>query len=167
MVVSACAKQKPALEEGAFQQLLAAAYVVQEHNDSLRGSSSRLENPRVLSAIAEIQSAVRDGALDVSAAASLVAERLLKLLGASGISISLVSDGYLNCVAESGTPAPVAGSSIASHSLVATERLKSGEIFDSADAHTDIRLGADLCRELDVASLVAAPIRSPICSTAG
>jgi hypothetical protein len=156
-VVSAGPKQKPALEEGAFQQLLAAAYVVQEHNDSLRGSSL-LETPQVLSAIAEIQSAVRDGALDAGATARLVAERLLKLLGASGISISLVSDGYLDCVAESGTPAAVPGSSIASHSLVATERLKSGEIFDSADAHTDIRLGADLCRELDVASLVAAPI---------
>jgi hypothetical protein len=131
---------------------------VQEHNDSQRGSSSRLENPQVLSAVAKIQSAVRDGGLNVSDAARLVAERLLKLLGAGGISISLVSNGYLDCVAESGTPATVPGSSIASHSLVATERLKSGEIFDSADAHTDIRLAAEMCRELDVASLVAAPI---------
>ena len=158
MLVSASAKQKPALDEGSFQQLLAAAYVVQEHNDSLRGSSSRLESPQVVSLVAEMQSAVRDGGLDVSAAAKLVAERLLKLLGASGISISLISNGYLDCVAESGTPATVPGSSIASHSLVATERLKSGEIFDSVDAHTDIRLDEDMCRKLDVVSLVAAPI---------
>ena len=157
-LVSACATQKPALDERSFQQLLAAAYVVQEHNDSLRGSSPGLESPQVLSSIAEIQSAVRDRGLDVSAAARLVAERLLKLLGAGGISISLISNGYLDCVAESGTPATVPGSSIASHSLVATERLKSGEIFDSVDAHTDIRLDKDMCRELDVVSLVAAPI---------
>jgi hypothetical protein len=157
-LVSASVKQKPALDEESFQQLLAAAYVVQEHNDSLRGSNSRLESPQVLSSIAEIQSAVREGGLDVGAAARLVAERLLKVLGAGGISISLISNGYLDCVAESGSPAIVPGSSIASHSLVATERLKSGEIFDSPDAHTDIRLDEDMCRELDVASLVAAPI---------
>jgi hypothetical protein len=156
--VSACAKQKPALDEGSFQQLLAAAYVVQEHNDSLRSGGSRLESPQVVFSIAEIQSAMRDGGLDVSAAARLVAQSLLKLLGAGGISISLVTNGYLDCVAESGRPATVPGSSIASHSLVATERLKSGLVFDSADAHTDIRLDQDMCRQLDVASLVAAPI---------
>lgn len=157
-LVSACAKQKPALDEGSFQELLAAAYVVQEHNNSLRAGSSRLESPQVLSCIAEIQSAARDRDLDVTATASLVAESLLKLLGACGISISLISNGYLDCVAESGTPATVPGSSIASHSLVATERLKTGEVFDSPDAHTDIRLNEDMCRTLNVASLVATPI---------
>jgi hypothetical protein len=141
-----------------FQRLLAAAYVVQAHNDTLRANNPRLDTSHVFAEIAEIQSAVRAGRLDLAAAAKLITGRLLTIVQAAGVSLSLITNGYLDCVAESGIPATIPGSSVASHSLVATERLKVGKIFDSADAQTDIRLDASLCARLGVGSLVAAPV---------
>jgi hypothetical protein len=156
--VSISAKQKPALDESSFQQLLAAAYVVQRHNDSLRADDPELDTAQVLAEIAEMQSLVLAGQLDLIASAKLITDRLLKLVAAAGVSISVVSDGYLDCVAESGMPARVPGSSVASHSLIATERLKAGETFASDDAQADIRLDRALCARIGVGSLVAAPL---------
>jgi len=141
-----------------FQRLLAAAYVVQAHNDTLRANNPRLDTSHVFAEIAEIQSAVRAGRLDLAAAAKLITGRLLTIVQAAGVSLSLITNGYLDCVAESGIPATIPGSSVASHSLVATERLKVGKIFDTADAQTDIRLDASLCTRLAVGSLIAAPV---------
>jgi len=137
-------KAKPVLDENGFQELLAAAYVLQQHNDSVRAKDPAVNTSAVLSEIAEIQSLVRDGGLDIAQAAKLIAERLRKITSASGVSISLVTDGYLDCVAESGVPAAIPGSSFASHASVATEKLRSGEIFESASAFEDIRLSVDI-----------------------
>ena len=151
-------KRKPALDESAFQQLLAAAYVLQQHNDSLRAKDPRLETVWVLSRVAETQSLVRAGGLQLSAATRLIADRLRTMTDAAGVSISLTSHGYLDCTAESGAVAKVPGSSIASHSLVATERLRNGQVFQSAEAENDIRLDTATCRELGIRALVAVPI---------
>jgi len=154
---STAAKHSPALDENSFQQLLAAAYVVQQHTeDPQRGPESGTS--QVLSAIAEIQSLIRNGSLSIPAAARLIAERLLALTRASGISISLITEGYLDCVAEAGVPAKVPGSCVSSHSLVATERLKAGSIFESDNSQTDMRLDVAVCRKVGVGSLIAAPV---------
>ena len=151
-------KTVPAVDESSFQRLLAAAYVVQQHNDGLRARQARLETSQVLSQIAEIESLARTCSLEVGGVCALAADRLRKMTDAAGVSIGLVSDGYLDCVAESGVPAKIPGSSIASHSIVATERLKSGELFESDNAENDIRLDVSLCRELKTDSLIAAPV---------
>ena len=51
---STSASAVPALDEGLFQRLLEAAYVVQQHNDTLRARETRLETSQVLAQIAEI-----------------------------------------------------------------------------------------------------------------
>jgi hypothetical protein len=147
-----------ALDENIFQQLLAAAYVVQEHTATLHAPARPAQPAEKLAQVAVIHTALRSGALNVSASAKVVADGLLPLTGASGVSVSLISNGFLDCVAESGLPARIPGSSIASHSLVATERLKAGNIFETADALTDIRLDIELCKALNVKSLLAAPV---------
>jgi hypothetical protein len=152
------AKLKPALDEGSFQRLLAAAYVVQQHNETAGNEESPIGTSRVLSIIAEIQSRIRTQSLNLTDSAGLIAERLLSLTGASGVSISLVDNGYLDCVAEAGAPAQVPGSSVSSHSVAATEHLKSGQIFESEDCHTDVRLDGQLCRTVGAGSLAAAPV---------
>src|SRR6185437_3112792 len=149
-------KPKPALDESSFQQLLAAAYTVQRHNESLPNSPSRTS--QVLGAIAEIQSEIRTRRLNVAEGAALVAQSILTLTSAYGVSISLVDNGFLDCVAEAGVPAKIPGSSLSSHSLVATETLKSGQIFESESSQTDLRLDLELCRNTGVGSLVAAPV---------
>ncbi len=158
MSSSTGAKQEPALDETSFQQLLAAAYVVQQHSEEQPSKDSDSGTSHVLSVMAEIQSLIRTGNLNTAAAASLIANRLLTLSRASGVSISLITDGYLDCVAEVGLPAKVPGSCVSSHSLVATERLKYGSVFESDNSQTDMRLDIQLCRNVGVGSLVAAPV---------
>lgn len=158
------AKQKPALDEGSFQQLLAAAYVVQQHNEASRKNDERPKEElptatsRVLAMIAEIQSLIRTQSLNIADSTALIADRVLGLTRASGVSISLVDNGYLDCVAEAGVPAKIPGSSISSHSSVATDQLRSGHMFESAEAQTDSRLDSELCRDVQVGSLVTAPV---------
>ena len=152
-------KGPPALDEAGFQQLLKAAYVLQQHNDSLRAKNPRLDTAWVFSRIAETQSMLRAGQLDFTAAARLIAERLQTMTDSAGVTISLVAEGYLYGVAESGVAAKVPGSSLASHSLVATERLKTGRVFQSADAQHDIRLDIPACHQLGVLALLAVPVQ--------
>jgi hypothetical protein len=153
------AKRKPALDEASFEQVLAAAYVLQQHNDSLRAQDPRLDSGWVLTQVAETQSLLRAGGLDLRAAAKLIADRLRTMTDSAGVSISLTSDGFLKCVAESGGVAKVSGNSIASQSLVATERLRNGRVFQSADAQKDIRLDLTVCREANVRALLAVPVQ--------
>lgn len=151
-------KGPPALDEAGFQQLLKAAYVLQQHNDSLRAKNPRLDAGWVFSRIAETQSMLRAGQLDFASAARLIAERLQTMTDSAGVSISLVAEGYLYGIAECGAAVKVPGSSLASHSLVATERLKTGRVFQSADAQHDIRLDIPACRRLGVLALLAVPV---------
>jgi hypothetical protein len=159
MPLDARVKHKPAVDEAGFQQVLAAAYVLQQHNDGLRAKDPRLDTGWILTQVAETQSLLRSGGLDPEAAAQLVADRLRTMTDSAGVSISLTSEGYLHRIAESGAAAKVPGSSIASHSLVATERLKNGRPFQSPDAQRDIRLDIPGCRELGVRALLAVPVQ--------
>jgi hypothetical protein len=153
------AKTKPVLDEGGFQQLLAAAYVLQQHNDSLRAKDPRLDAAWIFSQIAETETLVRHGNLDFSQAAALVGERLCKMTGAVSVSVCLLKDGNVECVAENGVAARDPGGSIAAGSIAATERLKNGRQFQSLDAQADSRLNSQMCGELGVRSLLAVPIQ--------
>ncbi len=152
-------RSKPLLDEAGFQQLLAAAYVLQQHNDTVRAKDPRLDTAWIFSEIAQAQLQVREPGIDFSAAMVLVADRLRKVTDTSGVSICLLSNDTLSCAAESGIAAAVRGGSIASNSLVANERLRNGREFHSSDAQRDTRLDITTCRELTIGSLLAVPIQ--------
>jgi len=153
------AKAKPVLDRNGFQQLLAAAYVLQQHNESLRTKDPRLDAAWIFSEIAETQSLVQAGEMDLASAARLITDRLRTITDAGGVSVSLLKDGYLECLAESGIPAGVPGGSISSNSPVATERLRNGRQFQSSEAQSDVRLDTAHCRELGIGSVLAVPIQ--------
>ncbi len=153
------AKSKPILDEGGFQQLLAAAYVLQQHNDSLRAKDPRLDAAWIFAQITETETLVRHGNFDFPQAAKLVGERLCKMTGAVSVSVCLLDDDSAECVAETGVSAKKHGRSIAASSIAATERLKNGRQFQSLDAQADSRIDSELCRELGVRSLLAVPIQ--------
>lgn len=153
------ARSRPILDETGFQQLLAAAYVLQQHNDSLRAKDPRLDTAWIFSQIAETESLVREGRREVLSAASLIADRLCKMCDAASVGICLMKDGGLECIANAGAPANIPGGSIASQSPAAAERLKNGRQFQSLDAQVDVRLDSELCRGLGIRSLLAIPIQ--------
>jgi GAF domain len=151
--------QNPILDENSFQQLLAAAYTLQEHNEVLRARNARYDQARISSKIASARSQILADGKDLASAVVLIADCLRSLTGADGASVCLVNDGYLSCAACSGTAAKVPGGAVASNSLVATERLRNGRAFQSANARSDIRLEPSLCLELQIGSLLAVPIQ--------
>src|SRR3954453_2573726 len=163
------------LDQDSFQQLLGAAYTLQENKDVLRAGSSENDSASVLSEIAALRSQILThpnvakpqvvNSKDAEAkpktaaeAAALVADCLRRLTKADGTSVCLIVDGYLRPTACSGIIAKVSGGSVASNSLVATERLRNGRPFQSANACSDIRLGPSLCVQLQIGSLLAFPI---------
>ena len=154
------AKQKLALDENSFQQLLAAAYTLQKHNDAVRARNARHDPVRVSSEIVSTRSQVLANGQDLASAALLIADCLRRLTTADGASICLVDDGYLSCAACSGTAAKVPGGSMASNSLVATELLRNGHAFQSSNARSDIRLEPALSHAAEIGSLVTVPIVS-------
>jgi hypothetical protein len=172
---SPSAARKLALDEDSFQHLLEAAYTLQENKDVLRAGSSENDSASVFSEIAALRLQILAhpnlakphvvNSEDAEAkpktageAAALVADCLRRLTKADGTSVCLIVDGYLRPAACSGTAAKVLGGSVASNSLVATERLRNGRAFQSANACSDIRLGPTLCVELQIGSLLAFPI---------
>ena len=175
MTFSPSGARKLALDEDSFQQLLAAAYTLQENKDVLRTGRSDHDSASVLSEIAALRvqilahsDAVESDAVNpkdakakhntAAQAAALVAGCLRRLTKADGASVCLIVDGYLRPTACSGTAAKVSGGSVASNSLVATERLRNGRAFQSANACSDIRLGPTICIELQIGSLLAFPV---------
>ena len=153
------AKQNPILDENSFQQLLAAAYILQEHNEALRAKKARHDPARISSEIASTRSQILADSPDFASAAVLIADCLRKLTGAAGASICMVNGGYLSCVACSGTTAKVPGGSMASNSLVATELLRNGLPFQSSNARSDIRLEPALSLAAEIGSLVTVPVQ--------
>ena len=176
MTFPASGNRKLILDEPSFQKLLAAAYALQQSKDVLEAGSSEHDSALVFSEIAALRSQIlaHVNSAELKAvdpedpqstpnpaadAAALVADCLKRLTKADGASVCLIIDGYLRPTACSGTIAKVSGGSVASNSLVATERLRNGRSFQSANACSDIRLGPSLCVDLHIGSLLACPIQ--------
>ena len=153
------AKPNPVLDENGFQQLLAAAYVLQQHNDSLHAKDPRLDAAWIFSQISEIETRVRQAGSSLADAAKLVGERLCSMTGAVSASVCLLHDGLAECVSEAGIGAQIVGRSLAAATPAALERLNNGRQFQSLDAQSDSRLDAATCRQLGVRSLLAVPIQ--------
>lgn len=108
---------KPVLDEDAFQQLLAAAYVIQQQTDELqmaeqlaRASSGATANSEgALAIIAETQERLRSQTCDISLAAKLVVEGLQRITSAQGVAIALERGGMLEYVSAAGSTSNMAG----------------------------------------------------------
>jgi putative methionine-R-sulfoxide reductase with GAF domain len=157
--------RKPLLDESAFQQLLSAAYVLQEYNDRVRaqelGEKPAAAAPpsdysQTLAQIVETQNLIQARHLDMPSVLSLIAERSQKFTGASAASVSMLIGDQLVCKAAAGRAEKNAVMA-ASASLSAT-CLKTGQLLQCTDTASDSRVPADACREQQVLSLIAVPV---------
>ncbi len=150
---------KPVLGEDAFQQLLSAAFVLQEHNNRLRTGDDPPEGyAKILSEIADTQDLIQARRLDMGSATALIAERLRKITNASGAAVSLLQKGELQYCAGSGTAAEEVGERARVDLSLGAECVRTGRSLQSADAEKDSRLRQDLCRKKKVRALLAVPV---------
>jgi len=102
----------PALDEDMFQQLLEAAFILQDHNDRERKSRPALSAAETLTEIAATQQTLHAQAHDVAGTARLIASQLQKIANASGVAIAVLENDDLDYVAAVGNAATLTGMKI-------------------------------------------------------
>jgi len=151
-------QRKPLLDEASFQQLLSAAYVLQEHNDRLRAKEVHSDFAKNLSAIVETQKLIQTLQLDLEAAAKLVAERVQKITDASGAAIGMIEKGQLVYRAATGSASVDQGTQVAPDSSLSSDCLSKGNAVNYPDAFASASTQTQLFRERDVKAFVAVPV---------
>ncbi len=151
-------QRKPLLDEASFQQLLSAAYVLQEHNDRLRAKGHQADFAENLSAIVETQKLIQTLQLDLAAAAELVAERVQKITHASGTAIGIIEKDQLFYRSATGTAALDAGTRVPLNSALSADCLSRGSAINYPDVTPNLHMHADLFRSRDVKAFIAVPV---------
>ena len=150
---------KPFVDVSSFQRFLSAAYVVQQHNDRIRGQQQAAEYSSPLSQFAEIEEEIRKRGLDLPTAAQLIAQPAQQVAHADGVAIAIVEKDQLAYYAAVGSAAPEAGTRVAQSASVCAECLQSGELLQCPDAERDWRVPAGFCRDHSIKALLAAPAK--------
>ena len=128
----------PPLDETTFQQLLEAAYVIQEQREAVEeqkepraaapaekssppipqtvaetrhADAQSLSAAEVLALIVETQEQLRSQVRDLPAAGKLIAERLEQVTNAAGVAIAVIREDHLEFCAATGVLSSLAGSS--------------------------------------------------------
>lgn len=150
-------QDKPVLDREAFQQLLAAAHVLQEQNDRLNAKQARPDYNQALSELVEIQTLIQSHQIDLQSAASLIANRLQKFTGADGAAVGLLKDDELTYQSATGIASDDGGMPVAAAASLSAHCLSRGQLVQSLDAQKDRRLPAERCQESEVRSFIAVP----------
>jgi GAF domain-containing protein len=151
-------QRKPLLDEASFQQLLSAAYVLQQHNDRLRAKGFQADFAENLSAIVETQKLIQTLQLDLAAASELVAERVQKVTNASGTAIGILEKGELVYRAATGSATIDAGTHVAPNSALSGDCLSKGSALNYPDVTSSLHVRSDLFRSRDVKAFIAVPV---------
>ena len=156
---STTSDEKAAVNDQSFQELLSAAWVVQQHHDRLQtGQVEETGSSGLLREILELQEQLRGTDLDLREKAALVARRVREMAQGSGSAVGIVAGSRLDYVAATGSAASEAGARVLLDASLAAECLRSGKLLQSAVAESDPRINSDLCRVLSVKALIAAPV---------
>ncbi len=105
-------REKPALDETTFQQLLEAAHVLQEQKAFEVTNRPRRDPTQALAQIVETQEYLRSQAIDLQAASNVIVERLQRITHATGVAVAVVRENRLEYCAGAGDAASLIGSSL-------------------------------------------------------
>ncbi len=136
------------LDRESFQQFLASAYAVQQ---------SQID-PRLLSAIVNVQRLVIKGELGVEGAMNLIVDSARDVADAAGVAIGLLRGDQLIYQAGSGCAAGHVGSRVAASLTVSAKTKMTREILRVENAHTDTRVEGAICRQFGAESLLMLPL---------
>jgi hypothetical protein len=145
---------KPVLNEESFQQLLSAAYVMQQQ----LGKEPEAGQARILAEILDTQGQIRGMRLDLRAATVLIARRARELSTASGVAIGILEGDLVDYYAAAGSAASEGGWRAPLESTLAAECVRTGGLMEIPDVEGDGRLRPELCRSLNVKAFVAASV---------
>jgi GAF domain-containing protein len=172
----------PLLDEESFQKLLAAAYVLQEHQDQQRPGepltqggtphagdapghqesstpiSATSDYSQTLAQIVATQEQIQRSHLPLPDAMSMIAEQTQFMTGASGAAIGLREGNELLYRAASGSAKSLLGTRTAVNSCLAAECLNHDALFYCPEVDSDSRVDAQLCKQRGIKALIVVPI---------
>src|ERR1700733_7667923 len=158
-------REKPALDEATFQQLLEAAHVLQGQKTFEVVSRPGPDPTEALAQIVETQEFLRSQSDDLGPAATVVVERLQKITHATGVAVAVVREDRLEYCAATGDAANLTGTSLPlDTSLSADGQLStqfSREYPDKQSIALPLNREGNLCGLLEVRFAGADPIHSP------
>ena len=179
----------PLLDEDSFQKLLAAAYVLQEHQDRQRSAeAAKLESAaagappshpdsaplpatsdysQTLAQIVATQEQIQRAHLALPEAMNMIAEQTQFITRASGTVIGLREGDDLLYRAVSGSARGLLGSRVAVNKCLSAECLNHDAILCCPEVDTDSRIDAQLCQQRGIRGLIAVPIHREGGSVAG
>ncbi|HMK22871.1 MAG TPA: GAF domain-containing protein, partial [Terriglobales bacterium] len=165
-VMNSGKKGTPVLDEATFQKLLAAAYVLQEHHDRSQPvlPTPAQENPdsdsdtSILAQIVEIQHEFQTNHLDLEATASLIAERVLKIVGAQGAAVGVIEDGQVLYRAARGILSDQLGRSVRPDTTLSANTVLHDVILRCTDASADFRVNPEITKRAGIGSMIAVPV---------
>src|ERR1700678_4515191 len=128
-------REKPALDEETFQQLLEAAHVLQEQKAFEVAKRPRPNPAEALAEIVETQEFLRSQASDLQVAANVIVERLQKITHASGVAVAVVREDRLEYCAATGDAVNLTGTSLPMDSSLSADGQLSTEF--SREQHPD------------------------------
>src|SRR5271167_504257 len=114
-------REKPALDEATFQQLLEAAHVLQEQKAFEVELRTRPNPAEALAQIVETQEFLRSQTGDLQGAANVIVERLQKITHATGVAVAVVRENRLEYCAATGDAASLTGSSLPMDSSLSSD----------------------------------------------
>jgi putative methionine-R-sulfoxide reductase with GAF domain len=134
------------------------------------GGAAAADHAQVLSDLDDARREVREletrmvktGKDSSGAIFQLIAERGMKLTGASGAALAICSDGRMVCRGRAGDPAPPLRSEVDVKEGLSGECVRTGRPALCADTRADPRVDAELCRALGIGSFLATPIVSDL-----
>ncbi|HET7209181.1 MAG TPA: GAF domain-containing protein [Terriglobales bacterium] len=146
------------LDEDSFTRLLAAAYVMQEHQEETSDRALSADLSQVISTVVATQREIHSKALDFDSALSLISTRLQKAVTAAGVAIGVVDRDVIRYHAANGSASFLRGTSAPLQLTLARDCIRTGEAFRSPCAQTDPRLVSCLRPELAAQAVFAVPI---------
>jgi len=96
---------------------------------------------------------------DLNTALRLISGRAMSLTRGTGAAIALAHKGSMMCRTSVGASAPALGAQLDVNSGFSGECVRTGKALRCDDAETDPRVDVASCRQLDVRSILAAPIQ--------
>jgi len=111
---------------------------------------------RVLS---KLRALITEGRQERDAILGTIAVAAHALTGSSGAAIAMPRDGTVTCIGRSGEIAPELGERLSVDSGISGECLRTGIIMRCNDTARDIHVDAEVCRQLNLKSVAAVPLR--------
>jgi hypothetical protein len=160
-------KGTPVLDEATFQKLLAAAYVLQEHQERSAAEPAapvapdnpdRDSDTSILAQIVEIQHEIQANHLDLEATTNLIVERLVKITGAQGAAVGVLQDGEIVYRAARGILAGQLGKSLRAEAALSAHTVLHDVVLRCDDVAMDFRVSPEIAQRLGIGSMIAVPV---------